>query len=110
MYKLKNMKGKVNRVIVIDAGHGGFDPGALSDSGVEEQEINLNIALKLQRLLEESGTTTFLTRADEGSVGETKREDMKKLIWEVKLLAEKEAETTRLSYNFYKHMKDNGLL
>jgi len=66
-----------NRIIVIDAGHGGFDPGALSETGVEEQEINLNIALKLQRLLEESGTTTFLTRADEDSVGETKREDMK---------------------------------
>ena len=29
---------------------------------------------------------------------------------ESKLLAEKEAETTRLSYNFYKYMKDNGLL
>jgi len=66
-----------NRVIVIDAGHGGFDPGALSENGVEEQEINLEIALKLQRLLEESGTTTFLTRADSDSVGETKREDMK---------------------------------
>jgi len=67
-----------NRVIVIDAGHGGFDPGALSETGIEEQEINLSIALKLQRLLEESGTTTFLTRVDEDSVGETKREDMKK--------------------------------
>lgn len=66
-----------NKVIVIDAGHGGFDPGALSDNGVEEQQINLKIALKLQRLLEESGTTTVLTRANEDSVGETKREDMK---------------------------------
>jgi len=66
-----------NKVIVIDAGHGGFDPGALSDNGVEEQHINLKIALKLQRLLEESGTTTVLTRVDEDSVGETKREDMK---------------------------------
>ena len=34
----------------------------------------------------------------------------KPLSKESKLLAEKEAETTRLSYNFYKHMKDNGLL
>ena len=66
-----------NRVIVIDAGHGGFDPGALSDNGIAEQEINLQIALKLQSLLEKSGTTTFLTRADSNSVGKTKREDMK---------------------------------
>lgn len=66
-----------NKIIVIDAGHGGFDPGAVSGNGVEEQQINLKIALKLQRLLEESGTTTFLTRVDEDSVGETKREDMK---------------------------------
>lgn len=66
-----------NRVIVIDAGHGGFDPGAVSNNGIEEQKINLSIALKLQKLLEESGTITFLTRADEDSVGDTKREDMK---------------------------------
>ena len=66
-----------NKVIIIDAGHGGFDPGAVSDSGVEEQDINLNISLKLQKLLESNGTITFLTRTEKDSVGETKREDMK---------------------------------
>lgn len=66
-----------NKVIVIDAGHGGFDPGAISENGVLEKNINLNISLKLQKLLQESGTITFLTRSEEESLGDTKREDMK---------------------------------
>ena len=33
---------------MIDAGHGGFDPGAVSDSGTREDEINLKIAGKLK--------------------------------------------------------------
>lgn len=66
-----------NKVIILDAGHGGFDPGALGKGNVTEKDINLEITLKLQELLEKSGTTTFLTRADEESVGENKREDMK---------------------------------
>ena len=66
-----------NKVIIIDAGHGGFDPGAIGGANITEKDINLQIALKLQKLLEKSGTTTFLTRADEESVGDTKREDMK---------------------------------
>ena len=41
------------RVVVIDAGHGGEDPGALGPRGVREKEIALGIALELARLLRE---------------------------------------------------------
>ena len=34
--------------IVIDAGHGGIDPGKISASGIEEKDINLSIALYLK--------------------------------------------------------------
>jgi len=39
-------------VIVIDAGHGGKDVGAIGINGVREKDINLGVALKLGRLLE----------------------------------------------------------
>lgn len=66
-----------NRVIIIDAGHGGFDPGAVGVNGTLEKDINLEIALKLQKLLEQNGCMTILTRTEDNSLGETKRIDMK---------------------------------
>jgi N-acetylmuramoyl-L-alanine amidase len=41
-------------VVVIDAGHGGRDPGAIGITGVREKDINLGIALKLGKLIEEN--------------------------------------------------------
>lgn len=57
-----------NKVIVIDAGHGVPDGGAVSNDGISEAEINLKIALKLQNLLEQSGATVILTRSDENGI------------------------------------------
>lgn len=54
--------------IVIDAGHGKPDEGAESSSGTTEAETNLKIALKLQNLLEQSGSTVILTRSDENAI------------------------------------------
>lgn len=57
-----------SRTIVIDAGHGGEDGGAVSSDGVTEAQINLKIALKLQNLLEQSGANVILTRSDENAI------------------------------------------
>ena len=58
-----------NKVILLDAGHGGIDPGALSDDeSVEEKDINLQITLKLRELLESSGCLVLLTREDDVSL------------------------------------------
>ena len=57
-----------NKVIIIDAGHGGEDGGAVSDEGISEANLNLAIALKLQNLLEQSGATVILTRSDENAI------------------------------------------
>ena len=56
------------KTIVIDAGHGKPDEGAESSTGTTEAETNLKIALKLQNLLEQSGSTVILTRSDENAI------------------------------------------
>ena len=56
------------KVIVLDAGHGIPDEGAQSSKGTTEAESNLKIALKLQNLLEQSGSTVILTRSDENAI------------------------------------------
>lgn len=53
-----------DKVIAIDAGHGGIDPGAIGKQGVKEDEVNLQIALKLRKLIEENGGVVILTRND----------------------------------------------
>lgn len=56
------------KTIVIDAGHGKPDEGAQSNNGTTEAETNLKIALKLQNLLEQSGSSVILTRSDENAI------------------------------------------
>lgn len=51
-------------------GHGTPDEGASSDEGITEASINLKIALKVQNLLEEAGSTVILTRSDENGIYE----------------------------------------
>ena len=59
-----------NHTIVIDAGHGTPDGGAVASDGTTESEINLKVALKLQNLLESSNCTVILTRSDENGIYE----------------------------------------
>lgn len=44
--------------------------GAVSANGISEADLNLKIALKLQNLLEQSGSTVILTRSDENAIYE----------------------------------------
>jgi len=73
-------------IIVIDAGHGGADPGAISQNGaVLEKEVNLAIAAILKGYFQESGYEVVMTRAaDEDLAGNTdgrrKTADMKERI------------------------------
>lgn len=48
--------------LVLDAGHGGIDGGAISDSGLKESDINLQIALKTEALVRFLGIDTVMTR------------------------------------------------
>lgn len=51
-----------DRVIVIDAGHGGKDPGALSINKNKEKDLNLSVSLKLDQELRSLGYNTIMTR------------------------------------------------
>lgn len=54
------------RVIVIDAGHGGKDPGAIGPSGTHEKDITLRTALELRDAMMQTGRyTVHLTRSDD---------------------------------------------
>ena len=55
-------------VIVLDAGHGGLDSGAVGKSGVLEKDVNLSVVKHLRQLLELSGFRTVLTRDEDISI------------------------------------------
>jgi N-acetylmuramoyl-L-alanine amidase len=67
--------------IVIDAGHGGFDPGKVGINHVLEKDINLSVAYKVKKLLELENIRVVMTRKDENGLykksdGDKKRIDM----------------------------------
>lgn len=71
--------------VVVDAGHGGSDPGKVGINGVLEKDVNLSIALKLKEFLEANDVKVVLTREnDEGlydaDSSNKKVQDMKRRI------------------------------
>ncbi len=60
-YELKTEKKR--RIVVIDPGHGGEDPGAIGPKGAKEKDIVLKLAQRAQKIIDESGELkAFLTR------------------------------------------------
>jgi N-acetylmuramoyl-L-alanine amidase len=83
-----NVETKTNssnqHIIVIDAGHGGKDPGCIGKGGTKEKTVVLSVAKKLKTSLDAAGYKTFLTRsgdtylklADRAEFAEKKRADL----------------------------------
>ena len=55
------------RTVILDAGHGGFDGGAVAPDGTVEKDINLKIALTLRDLLWQDGFFVIMTRQTDTS-------------------------------------------
>lgn len=59
-----------NTLIVLDAGHGGKDPGAISPTyGLLEKDVVLDVTKKLAKMLEREGFKVYLTRDSDNYVG-----------------------------------------
>ena len=56
------------RVVVIDPGHGGRDPGAVGIGGIQEKDIVLDISFQVARLLEQQGVQAVLSRTDDSEI------------------------------------------
>ena len=54
--------------VVLDAGHGGADPGSM-EKGVCEKDVTLQVALRTAELLDEAGVDYILTRTEDEGVG-----------------------------------------
>ena len=71
-------------VVVIDAGHGGKDPGCIGKGGTQEKVVVLSVAKKLKNKLDVAGFQTYLTRSNDtylklaqrASIGEKKHADL----------------------------------
>ncbi|MDO8580705.1 MAG: N-acetylmuramoyl-L-alanine amidase, partial [Candidatus Omnitrophota bacterium] len=50
------------KIVVIDAGHGGKDPGAIGKTGVQEKQINLDIARRVKSILAQHQVKVIMTR------------------------------------------------
>ncbi|MEX2356633.1 MAG: N-acetylmuramoyl-L-alanine amidase [Thermaerobacterales bacterium] len=72
------------RIVVIDPGHGGPDPGSIGSQGTLEKDVVLAVALKLRDYLTEAGAEVIMTRTEDvdlsgmssGSLAERKRRDL----------------------------------
>lgn len=69
-------------VVVLDPGHGGFDPGKVGTKGTLEKDINLAIAKKVEKLLADNGYVVSMTRTEDmalcsGNESSKKLTDMK---------------------------------
>lgn len=63
--------------VIVDAGHGGFDGGAVSCSGEKESVINLQIANRAEQVLALCGLEPVMIRSADTAVGDTKADDLK---------------------------------
>lgn len=66
----------LDATIVLDAGHGGWDPGKTGTNGANEKELNLAVVEKLADYLEQGGAEVIQTRSSDDALGSGKKTDM----------------------------------
>ncbi len=66
--KLASADNHIQQIVIIDAGHGGFDGGCSGIDGTLEKDINLEIAIKLENILDTFGFKTIMVRTTDTAV------------------------------------------
>lgn len=77
--KYSTSGGLKGKIITLDAGHGGSDPGAIGASGVKEKEITLAITKLLKENLEAKGAKVYMTRSRDADVYGPNASDVQEL-------------------------------
>lgn len=99
-----NVKDVAGNKVVVDAGHGGSDPGKIGINGLEEKEVNLAIAQYVEELLEKEKIEVVMTREKDEMLSEdsgekTKIGDMKMRVEQIN--KEKPLLTVSIHQNSY---------
>lgn len=81
----ESTKKEAGPLILVDAGHGGTDPGMIGVGGLEEKGINLSVSLLLRDTLEKFGYSVIMTREEDkglydSSAANKKAQDMQRRI------------------------------
>ena len=76
---LKFLPGLKGKLVVIDPGHGGTDPGALGIRGSYEKKLNLDLSMLAKAKLEKAGARVLLTRTTDVDVAGAKSTDREEL-------------------------------
>ncbi|MEK9657576.1 MAG: N-acetylmuramoyl-L-alanine amidase [bacterium] len=98
--KKGRQKGLANKVIVLDPGHGGRDPGAIGLNKEYEKRYTLDVVQRLKRNLEAQGAYVILTRSSDHSISLPKR---------IRLANHKRADLfISVHFNSFKHNKVKG--
>ena len=66
--KFRTSGGLSGKIITLDAGHGGSDPGAIGSDGTKEKNITLAITKAVKELLEKKGAKVYMTRTTDVDV------------------------------------------
>lgn len=92
-------------IVALDPGHGGYDPGSSSETGVLEKDLTLDIALKVGKMLEEENIKVVYTRtSDKVSWIDDNVED---LYTRCKIVNESKADVfVSIHMNFIEEMQD----
>lgn len=106
-----NVKDVAGNKVVVDAGHGGSDPGKIGINGLEEKEVNLAIAQYVEELLKKEKIEVVMTREKDEMLSEdsgekTKIGDMKMRVEQIN--KEKPLLTVSIHQNSYPQEEIKG--
>jgi N-acetylmuramoyl-L-alanine amidase len=66
--------------VVVDPGHGGTEPGAISPAGLREEDVNLEVSRHLEAALEAAGVSVLLTRPGDYDINLSPRAEIARVL------------------------------